>query len=604
MRILLAASIVTLVFILAFRILSPSMISANLVRERMEKSVEDWLGHDIVISDPPELRFWPRPVVTLRNITIRTEDRADAPILGNIGALSARFSIWRALRGSPVFEDFTLVEPHLILTRDETGRFNWGGQGLLGQAIHEASRQDATTLSLSRDPVIGNVTISHGSLLFTNARGETYSMNQIEGSLDWARLSASARLRIQSVIEGHSVALDLAATDPLKLVGGRSSQINADVESALFSGSFRGSADLARYAFFAGDLKVSIPDVKTLADWARLPFHIANGLKDVSLGSKLVTIGNVLRFDQLALSANGTRGTGVMDLSMATGGTASRVTGTLAFDSLNLGDLVDAISGKDDQTQTFGQKTAASFEKQLGFDVRFSADQAKLGPLTLGDTAVSVVSNADLAQVEILDSTLFGGNLTGDIKMSGGKEPSTRIDVKAANLDLSGLGKALGLPSGSIGGTGNMTAQLVSVAPMHELSADAIAGPITFNATAGSLGALDLPKLEGLAQGNRYFDLSQFSRSSTSFDRLDIYAKLGNGTAEIDRGVLASPNYMLTFSGIVPYLTRSLSLSAELQNLSAPSAPRAITVGGAWPNPVLWPAGEVLPEQHPVNGAP
>lgn len=603
-RTLLTVSIGMLAAILVFRMVSPSMISAHLVRERMETSVENWLGHDIVIGDPPELSFWPRPVVTLRNITIRTEDRADAPILGHIGSLSARFSIWQALRGSPVFEDFTLVEPHLILTRDEAGHFNWGGQGLLGAAVREASRQDGNAVSLSRDPVIGSVTISHGSLLFTNARGETFSMNQIEGSLDWARLSAAARLRIQSVIEGHSVALDLSAADPLMLIGGRSTEINADVESALFSGSFRGSADLARYAFFAGDLKLSVPDVKAVADWARLPFHIANGLKDVSLSSKLVTIGNVLRFDQLALSANGTHGTGVMDLSMATEKTASRVTGTLAFDSLNLGDLVDAISGKDDQTEGTGQKTAASFEKQLGFDVRFSADQAQLGLLALKEAAVSVVSNAELAQIEILDSNVFGGSLTGDIKMSGGAQPSTRIDAKAANIDLAQLAKVLSLPSGSMSGTGGMTAQLISIAPMHELSADAISGPVTFTATSGSVSGLDLPRLEELAKGSRYFDLSQFSQGSTSFDRLDVYANLGNGTAEIDRAVLASPSYMLSLSGVIPYLTRSLSLSAELQNLSTKAAPQAITIGGTWPDPVLWPAGSAVTDQAATTGTP
>ncbi|MFD1745963.1 AsmA-like C-terminal region-containing protein [Rhizobium helianthi] len=587
----LLASLLVLAGILAFRVFSPSLISSALVRERMEASVEEWLGHDILIAAEPDLSFWPRPVVTLRDITIRTQDRADAAIIGHVEALSARFSIWQALRGAPVFEDFTLVGPHILLKRNAKGQLNWGTDGLLGQALREAAERENASGAPSDDPVIGDITIVQGSVLLSDAAGRSLSITQIEGSLDWARLSASARLRMKGMVNEQSVALDISTAAPLMLLAGHSAQVDASLQSPLVSATFSGSADLARYAFFAGDLRLSVPKVADVVTWANLPIHIADRLTDFSLSARLVTLGHVLRFDQLSIGANGTTGSGVMDLSMATQTSAPRVTGTLAFDAMNLGDLVTAISGQSDEdVEPPARPDFPPFERQLGFDVRFSASKVEFGLLNMTNAAVSVVSDSERAQVEILDADLFGGNLTGDVSMTNEPAVRTALNLKARDVNLAQLAKALNLGNSAISGTGNLSARFFADEAIRGISADDIQGQIQFNAKNGTLPAIDLTRLETLAGGTSYFELKQLRRTSLDFDTLDVKADINSGTAEIQSFLLHAAPYRLALSGTVPYLTRSLFLTGELENTSSGKAAHGLLVGGVWPNPVIWPS--------------
>lgn len=601
----LLASMAVLLGILAFRIFSPSLISSQLVRERMEATVEEWLGHDILIAAPPELSFWPRPVVTLRDITIRKEDRADAPIIGHVESLSARFSIWQALRGAPVFEDFTLIEPRILLRRNAKGRLNWGTDGLLGKAVREQADHESGNTVLAHDLVLGDITVVHGSIIMSDAAGRSLSIDDIEGTLDWARLSASARLTMKGVVNGKTAALDVSAAAPLRLLAGRSTQVDASLQSALVTANFSGSADLAHYAFFAGDLKLTVPSVADVVAWTKLPIHIADRLTDFSLSSKLVTLGHVIRFDQLSIGANGTTGTGVMDLSMATETSASRVTGTLAFDALNLGDLVTAISGQSDEDDGDAEKPAEPpFERQLGFDVRFSAAQAQLGMLNMTNAAVSVVSSMERAQVEVLDADLFGGNLTGDLSMSSEPKETTKLNLKARDVNLAQLASALKLENIAMSGRGNLSARLVADQPLRNVSADEVRGQVQVNATSGTLPGLDLVKLDMLSSSANYFDLKQVRRASLSFDTLDLNAQVSGGTVEIQSLALNAAPYRLTLSGAVPFLTRSLFLTGALENISNGKAPRELYIGGVWPNPVIWPSAPTTSVETAVPNTP
>lgn len=593
-RIALAASGLILVLLVLFRLLSPLLISSDLVRERMEGAVEEWLGHDVVIRGTPKLSFWPRPLVTIDDIAIRQEDRPDAAILGRVTSVSARFSIWDALRGTPVFQDFALIEPHLILRQNPDGSLNWGAKGLLGQALEKTGQQNQpaseATAQLDRDPVIGEISILGGSLQIEDRAGRSVLLDQLQGGLEWPRLSRPARLRMKAVVNTQPVALDISAAEPLLLMAGRGSEVDATLQSALANASFSGTADLRRSTFLSGDLNISVPNVAAAAQWSRIPVHIADRLSNFSLSAKLLTIGNVLRFDQLSISANSTKGTGVMDLSMGTGSVAPRISGTLAFDTMDLGQLAQVIAG---------DAAPSSLAQPLGLDVRFSATTATLGPLTLENAAVSVVSSASQVQIEVLDSDLFKGSLTGDLTLVQTPQVSTKIRLALRDIDLASLGKAFAWSGPSLSGTGTFQGKMklpntsLQASPERDsglpVSPDGATGDFRFNAKAGSISGPDLGKFLSLAGGSSYFSLQQTGQSTTRFEALEATGNINGSSLELVSGAVVAAPYKLSLSGVVPYETRSLSLSGTIEDTTIR---HRLFIGGAWPNPVIWPVQE------------
>ncbi|WP_377298476.1 AsmA family protein [Rhizobium sp. SGZ-381] len=578
-----------------FRLAAPILVSSTLVRESMEDAVENWLGHDVTIEGTPELEFFPRPVVTLTGLTIRQESRPDAPVLGRIARLSAGFSVLQALRGQPVFQDFNLTAPDITMTADASGKLDWSSDGILSTAVRQAiDPQQATAtdtaLADAGDTVMGDVTITAGRLSINGPEGKHLSIEDINGTIDWPKLSSAAEMQMAATIRGKALELHLSSSQPLLLLGGRGTDIDATIKSTLFSGRFAGRADLTRYAFFSGDLELSIPSVSDVVTWANLPVHTADGLRDLTLSARLVTLNQVLRFDRLSIEANGTWGTGVMDLSMQGATAAPRVTGTLAFDTVDLGALVQAIS--DDREASGSQVTQKElpFERQLGFDVRFSAKTARLGSLTLANSAVSILSDTGRAEIEILDSDLLNGSLTGQIRMQVQPQPSTRILMSARKVDFEALAHSLSLTGPVLAATGSVDLDLRLGKPLAQARPADLTGTVRLSTGAGQVTGLDLASLRRLATGSSYFALNRTTGGSTSFDSLVLSAELASGSAELQEAVLSGTPYSLRLSGVVPYETKSLSLAATILDATEPDEPRTVFIGGAWPNPVLWPA--------------
>ncbi|MCO5733074.1 AsmA-like C-terminal region-containing protein [Rhizobium sp. SSA_523] len=617
----LVGAAVLLVLILSFRVIAPVLISSALVRDQMESAVEAWLGHDVVIDGTPQLQFWPRPLITMPDLTIRQEDRDGAEVLGQVASLSARFSLLDALWGAPTFRDFTLTGPDITIRLNAEGRFNWSSNGLLGLAVHRAAADEPLTPDETAT-VIGDVTILDGRLHLYDQSDHALLLEAVNGSLIWPTLGSAAQVKISAQVKGQTVNLDLSSPQPMQLLGGRTASLTAGVSSALLSGSFDGTADLATYAFFSGALSLTIPKFDALTRWTSIPVHTADRLTDLSLTAQLATMGNVLRFDTLKVKANGTQGHGVMDLVMASGDAPPRVTGTLAFDRLDLWTLVTALC--EDLREPEGQASeamaaAARHDRQLGLDVRFSASEARLGSLSLSNAAVSVLSGPERTQIEILDSDLLTGSLTAQLQMqsppqktlsSPAGQPrsdaetvrglSSKVRLSVRGVNLASLAGPLGLTGPTIDAPASLDLALSTQGLIIDPLGQDIAGTVKLTASGGEIRNLDLAQIRSLSANGTYFSLDEASGDNTVFDTLTLEAKIAAGSAELQTADLESADQRLSLSGVIAYLSRSLALSARLSDPSNAQPPLDLFIGGAWPNPVIWP---VTPES-PSSGRP
>ncbi len=586
--------------VLVSQVAAPYLISTALVRNGMESAVEQWFGHEATIGGDPELHFWPRPHIILKDVSIRENEEPNSRLIAHVDGLSASFQLFQALRGQLVFEDFDLVRPRLFPIRQASGDIDWSMDGLLNDAVKEVRRNAGNpAVDDELDAAIGEVTIRDGTIeIAATDSGQKTAITAVNGTVEWPRLSSSISAQLGGTIKGKTFTIAMSAAQPLTLLAGRNGDAELSVSSDLLSGQFSGIANLANYTFLTGSFSLGMPNVPEILDWLDVRVTGLDRLQQLSLNAKLTTTGNAMRFEQVSLQANEASATGIMDLLAPEGG-RPRLTGTLAFDRLNFSAIVSALSP---QRQTDDQRDltpAALLGDLLDLDLRLSSAEAQLGPLPLRDAAVSMINTRSMARVDLVDSSIDGGRLTGQISAPDGRIiDSADLRLSLRDVDLASVSRRFGIEAIVPEANGSAELTLHLNKPLGIATAQDVSGSLRLSARNGRLNGVDIASIRRQAGQAAYFSLKDVSEGSLFFDRLDAAATISEGVAELGEVRLDGQNDLIVLSGLVPLETQGLALSANIYAKTAgePSSdPLMMFIGGAWPVPVFWP---MTPQQQ------
>jgi AsmA protein len=587
--------VVLLAIFVVFQVVAPSLISSSVVRQNMERAVARWTGHSVSIRGATDIRFWPKPRITLRDVTIRKglEDGSER-VLAHVGRLSAGFDLLEALRGNPQFRDFRLTEAEIFVVRDPSGRLDWANDGLLSQAVRKVEASGGQqTLEAASDAEVGDVKIRNGMLEITNQTdGRKIRLDGIEGSLDWPMLSGGLRLLGQANIEGQPLYLDIATPQPLLLLSGKSADAAVKVRSQLVTASFSGLTNLASQGFLSGNAEVSVADLPALLKWADVDLAAAAGIKALSLQARVIGSENALRLEDLALGLNGIDATGILDLTMPEG-KRPRITGTLATGTIDLSPLLGMIG----PSLREGDEEARRLQTSAELDVRLSAQQATIGPFQFYDLALGVMSIGEQSRLDILDSSFQSGRLTGRLAtIKGGPEGALALRLMVKDADFTDIIQRLQLKGPLPAGRGSMDISVDVARPLTTATWRNAKGSVHFTGEAGVLAGVDLASIRTLGAQKPYFALSETAGAALEYQSIDLAAELSDGSAEIKKGQITTSTETIALAGIVPYVNNSLALSAIIRPLdNAQSTSEGLFIGGSWPDPVIWP----LPQNQP-----
>lgn len=586
-RLLMTALSVLSLFAL-FQIVAPFLISSTAVREGMERAVAQWTGHNVTIEGQPDIRFWPEPRITLRDITIRKPTESGERVLGRVSRLSASFDLFEAVIGKPEFQDFRLTRPEIYVLRDASGRLDWANDGLLSRAVRDAKADgNGQALASDDDAQMGEVRITNGILEISDvSSGHVTHFSAINGTLQWPWLSRRLEIIADAEFNGRRLSLDMSSTQPLLLLSGKSGNASGTIRSDLFHGRFDGVANLAVHGFLSGEADFTVPDLPALMDWASVRLAGAERLKSLSFNARLVTNDDFLRFENLSLGLNDAKATGILDLLLPSN-RLPRLTGTLAFDRMDLSGILDAIAPS-------GMKDAngnVDLHNGLELDLRLSAQQARLGPFQLSEAAISVMKTADQSRIDIADSDFETGRLTGriaTIKNEGAGGIALRLSVQSA--DFGNIVRELGLAGPLPIARGSLDLSLDTDQPLTATAWRDGKGSIRLRTERGFLPGVNLAGVRQLATQKTYFPLSEAGSGNFEFDSIDISANLEGGSADILDGKVISGGETLSLSGVIPYASNSLALSASIEPTTpTPNVtPFIVFIGGSWPNPVIW----------------
>ncbi|WP_209018616.1 AsmA family protein [Endobacterium cereale] len=591
----------TLALGLVSQVAAPYLISTTLVRNGMENAVEGWFGHEATIGGDPELHFWPRPHIILKDVSIRETEDPASRLIAQVDGLSASFELFQAFRGRLVFQDFELVRPKLFSIRQASGDIDWSMDGLLNDAVQTVKRNAGNpAIDDTLNAAIGEVTVENGTIEIATADGEhKTTVTALNGTVEWPRLSAAISSRLSGTLNGKTFTLALSAPQPLTLLSGRNSEADMSINSDLFSAQFSGTANLANYAFLSGAFSMATQRMPEILDWLDIRVTGLDRLQNLSLNGQLMTTGNTLRFEQVSLQANEASATGIMDLQAPEGGRA-RLTGTLAFDKLNFSAIISALSPGPQASSQDDVTPAALLSDLLDLDLRLSSTEAQLGPLPLRNAAVSMISTRQMARVDLVDSSIDDGRLTGQISAPEGRiNDSADLRLSLRDVDLASVARRLGVDTLIPEANGSAELALHLKKPLGLASTSDLSGSLRLNARNGRITGLDLSAIRRLATQSAYFSLKDASEGELFFDRLDISATIADGVAELGETRLDGPNDLIVLSGLVPLETQDLALSANIyaKTGGTPSSdPLMMFIGGAWPAPVFWPMADQTPQ--------
>lgn len=548
----------------------------------MERAIAQWTGHDVTIQGGSNIIFWPQPRIEVERLTVSKAGPEGVRVLSRTQKLSAEFSLYHALSGAAVFEDFRLVNPEIFVVRDANGRLDWANDGQLSAATRNvAASRSQNALDPALDVTVGDIAIESGVIEISDvSSGDTWRVTDINGEIEWPRLSASASAEVTAQVQGQRVQIAASSPQPLLLLAGSTAAFDGSIASPLLTGRFAGFANLADYGFVSGKLELSAPDVPALAGWAGLQAAQMAPLEQLSLTAQLLTTEEAVRFDQMQLSVNGSVGSGLLEFSLPASG-SPRIGGTLAFDRLNLTDVTTAIAA----AQAEGEDD--SLAAQLDLDIRVSGKQATAGALVLVDTAVSIMTRTDEARIDIVDGTAAGGRVTGQIMGNGRSLRSggtVRLSVRDADLPV--LWQQLGLIGPLPIARGTIGLDLSFPGTVSWPSLASVDGLLRITSGPGLFPEMDPSVLLQRVGSHNYTTLRNPSGKGFEYQRLELVARLANGVAQVETAIVEGAGGATTLTGIVSYLDGGLALSADITASSGTAPPQRLFIGGTWPDPM------------------
>ncbi len=591
-----AFAVVAVLVLLVFSAL-PWIASTRIVRDRIAYELSLWSGYRVSLGAGPVLDVWPGFEARLENVAFHEWAGDGKPPVLEAESLEVTLSPLAALRGNVVLSGMSLHRPLLRLSTPGSVvdlPVSPGG-GRMMRAV-EAAREVVTDNPASPDTgalpdtPFGSVEFFDGRI--ADAGGDL--VTSLRGRIAWPSLNRGARLVATGIWRGENVAVEASATSPLLLMAGGSTTVKASLKATLVEASFEGVANLSGDAYFEGPATLSSPSIRRMLEWSRTQIAPGAAIGAMSVTSRVQGNAKRLRLDQTVLTLGGNTGRGVLDLSFAD--PVPAMSGTLAFDKLDLRSFLLAFTPGSPGTESIRDRIDTAFSDQLSLDLRLSSTAATLGGVALGDVAASTQVKGTLAAFDISDATAFGGEVQAGLRIDGaGEEKTVEMRLMASNVDAFALAKAAGAERLLPQGRATLSAMLKGTGSDWETVLRRAEGSVSASLGQGALVGFDLAKFRTLWSGGGFFPLSEVGGASLPLRGLEVKAKVTGGVARIEKAdATLDPPMTLSMAGIVHYFGHALALSGYFAPLAADGtrgeAEMLFFVGGAWDTPFVSPA--------------
>lgn len=587
----------------------PLAVSSDLVRDRLERDIGNWAGHPVSLGNAPSLSFWPLPTIKLDNVEIRPSVYADSDPIMRADSIVANFNLFSAVLGAPSFSEYRLIRPTFTLEIYPDGTSNWATrEGALLKGMEAAVARD--TAEQTGNPVpssavipdsaaLGTVTIVDGTVNWVRDPGaQAEKATAVNGTVSWTGPTSQAQAELTAILRGEQVKLTASSAKPLLLLGQRTADIELTIVSAPLNLDFAGTVNLSPAGFFNGATRLKSPSTRRTLEWSGADIKPGEAIGALEITADVTASERTAKLDNLIIVIDQNRGIGVLDLALPADAPPT-IAGTLAFNSLDIASFLQAFTPLPRNGAEIASKIDTRFLREIGLDLRLSAQSAKLGPLSMSNLAAAARIAEGRATFDVGDATAYGGSLSGRIVISeAGIDGGARLQVAARDTDFGKLFDAIGLTGPLPRGTGLLDLELTTPFPTWATATSDLKGKFSLAVANGSIQGFNLAKFLSLAENQRFFLLSDTATGTPfSFETARFEASISGGQAAIRHAEVTDGKSTISLSGIVPYLRGGLAVAGTVSAkpaangtpLRTPAPPLRFFVGGSWPQPVISP---------------
>ncbi len=578
----------------------PYIASTQILRGRIALELSAWTGYQVKLGAAPEIDLWPVFRTRLRGVTMASWTGDDKQPAIDAEEVEADLSPLAALRGDIEFTSIRFVRPTIRLMRkdgelrlaqnSDAGRI--AGAVSLARSLVAAKPASPDSSRLPSEPM-GTVEFRDARVVLEDAGGEQELMSSITGKLSWPSLNRPASLTATGIWHGENVAVSASSDQPLMLLAGSNAPLSLSLQSAPANISFEGTANLSSSSFVDGHVTASTPSLKRLVEWSGAEFSPASAIGTVSVDGHVNGTAQRMRLENVKLVLDGNPGNGTLEV--ATDQDVPAISGTLAFDQIDLRSFLASLSSLGVHTGAAGGGITASLVDKVKLDLRLSAATATAGTISLTDVGATAQVRSGLAAFDISDAKVFGGSVQAGLRIDHGNGANTvEIRVLGDNIDSAAFATAMDLKKLAPASRGKVSVILKGTGHTWQDVLATADGSVTASFGPGSLPGLDLPAFLKRAGQGTFFALADVADGALPFQSLNLKADFNDGVARIDKATLVTADQVIAIAGIVPSLGRGLALSGTIYPVkrdakvtATPTA--AFFVGGSWDTPYVSP---------------
>ncbi len=537
--------LIFLVLILGLVVATPYLINTRVVKKQISQQISDWMGLPVTVRGEPVITVFPYLTVKLRDVQIASGLGPGQPPLVSTQTLRAQLNWLPLLFGNFKVRRFQLMQPVFELTRNADDAFSWDlRKGSLFKTDNGSGR-----LTLS-DLTLGNFRISGGVAHYLDkVSGEEESFTDVNLVFDWPRTEDLASINGSATWRGEPVELRAKSGKPMELFAGGLSPLSVKLSSPMFNLDFDGTAATMSNFQFEGDFSFETPEIGKLAEWLGRDLPTHGDLGPASLSARANLIGASIAFSDLDMSLNDNKVNGVLQLDFRQ--ERPMVQGTLASETLDLGHFVRVPESLDELLDYDLTKSNAA---KVDFDIRLSASDLKLGPVTLGQAAASLMTRDNQVSVSIGEAYAYGGRLEATFEMrqdeSDPAQMSCSLRAKANGISAGGISKEMAGEE-LLSGTALLEADLqADGAHIREALEDAH-GTLSVVLTDGQLLHFDLNAFEQALKKEKEIDGEILRKGSSKFDVLSVRGQIADQQLDVEglrltsgkRAILGAASY-------------------------------------------------------------
>ncbi len=572
----------------------PFIASTQIVRDRIAREFGIWSGYRVSLGGAPKIEVWPTIRAELPNVVLSGWGAGEGQPVLTSERVDIDLSAIAALRGKIVPVRVRFTRPLLRVTRKD-GQLPVP-QSPAGGKIRRAI--ETARVAVDENPVepdraslpsesFGTVEFADATVI--DAADDRELLTGVTGVLEWPNLNRGLSLRASGAMNGEALKIEAGINNPLLLFAGSSAEISLALDSTPLKASFKGFADIRQPVFIDGTAQISTPSLRKLLAWTGSDIESTEAVGKASLSGRIKGEVGSVKIEDAQITVGESPGMGVIEVAL--GGSLPAVSGTLAFEKLDLVSFLSALAILPASPNAAGKSSPHEPFGQFNLDLRLSARNAAAGTAALTSVAAAVQITEKLATFDISDATGFGGNISTGIRIDRERERETgEFRFLATGIDSRAMAAAAGFERMVPQARGKISVILNGPLVTPGTFFRSASGSISATFDTGTIAGIDVAAFMKRASKGGFFALEEVAGGTLAFNRAELKASVARGVATIEKAEAATAGELVSLTGIVPYIGRSLALSGiitDTKNTDKPPPATTFFIGGSWDAPFI-----------------